>query len=414
MVCTDSLSEVLVLGGGPAGLSLAAELGARGVEVAVLESHPERPWKRSYGAWAVCLPPGLVDEAVAARFEEPRVTFEAGDTTALRHAYVRFDTPRLQALLQARAVRAGVRLVRGHFQECEIDRADQLAHLRDEHGLARTLRARVVINCTGRPLEPTPAPARQSAFGAWFEVDDSPFAPGTMSLMDFRPSGMEPNELHPASFLYAMPERPGVLFAQETIVASRRAAPMRVLKQRLLTRLCKLGIPTHRSIATERCVIPLGFGPPRSSSPVLAFGAAAGMVQPSSGYSLARCLRLAPRVAEALSRALEARDKPAQALAQEASRAVWPTETRYAWALHRFGLETLLGLQGSHLDAFWRAFFDLPGETVPHFMDGGLDGPGVARAMWRVFRRLPQRVRFDVVRGGARFIVQPTAQPGVS
>jgi len=415
MVRTSPLSEVLIVGAGPAGLALAAELGRRSIAVTVVERHLGRGWDRSYGAWAAALPAADFDPAIVARFERPQVTFTNGDTLALEHAYVRFDTARLQALLEQRALAAGARLVPGDVASLQAEPTAHVVALRDPGGRVQPMRARLVVNCGGRALDDrTQPPAYQTAFGAWFEVASTPLASSAMSLMDLRRASACKDGLASDSFLYALPERPGVLFAQETVLASRRAASLSVLEARLLSRLRALGVVVRRQIQSERCLIPLGSALPAAGTPVLAFGAAAGLIQPSSGYSLARSLRLAPRLAEALATSLEARALPTQRIVDQAWATVWPVEARAAWHLHRYGLEALLRWHGGEIDAFWRAFFALPGDLVPRFLDGSLPAPDVARAMWRVFSRLPQRLRLHLLRSGARFLVQPSHHPGVS
>jgi lycopene beta-cyclase len=409
MVLRVAQSDVLIAGAGPAGLALATELAGRGLAVTLVERNLGGVWDRSYGAWATALPVASPDHTIIGRFARPRVTFADGESMALGHEYVRFDTSRLQAFLEARAQQAGVRFVHGRCGAVAHDGALQTAEIRDPRGRSERRYARVVVDCTGRGLmtsgEQSLPVAYQSAFGAWFEASGLPIASGEMTLMDLRnaPRAMA-DAVKAPSFLYAMPEGAGVFFAQETVLASRHPVPLRTLEERLRARLQSLGVSIQHQLRTERCVIPLGIPPPMHSSALLTFGAAGGMVQPASGYCLARSLRVAPAVAAALATGLQAPRVSARQLTRIGLDAVWPNDTRRAWALHRLGLETLLGGREDEPDAFWRAFFTLPGETVPRFLDGGLDSRALAAAMWRIFLRVPARLRLDLLRGGARFL----------
>lgn len=412
MVCIGSDSDVLLVGGGPAGLTLAAELGRRGVSVLVVHDGWGTKWARSYGSWAGGLPPDLVEVAGTGRFERPCVTFSTGEQTSVEHAYVRFDTARLQTALEERAAQAGALFFHGRFSGTVDDGGQRVAVAEDPHGQRHHLRARVMVDCSGgalaRSQHQAAAPAFQSAFGVWMEVDRMPFGADSMSLMDLRAT--EADGVPERSFLYAMPERSGLLFAQETVLASRRPVSMKVLQGRLRARLRQTGVHVRQTLESERCLIPLGLAPRAAAeSEMLSFGAAAGLIQPSSGYCLGSILRLAPRLAEVLTAGLDARSSPTL-LHERAVGVLWPDDARRTFSLQMLGLETLLRWGARQTDAFWQAFFDLPGDTAPRFMDGRLSASEMTAAMLRIFFRVPLRLRLELARGGARFLSQATTR----
>ena len=59
--------DVLVIGGGPAGSALASACSSRGLDTALLDPAPDRPWKATYGMWSRELPGDLPADLVAAR-----------------------------------------------------------------------------------------------------------------------------------------------------------------------------------------------------------------------------------------------------------------------------------------------------------------------------------------------------------
>ena len=59
--------DILVVGGGPAGMALAAECARLGLDTGLLDPSPDRPWTATYGMWSQELPPDLPESVVAAR-----------------------------------------------------------------------------------------------------------------------------------------------------------------------------------------------------------------------------------------------------------------------------------------------------------------------------------------------------------
>ena len=399
---------MLVAGGGPAGLALAAELADRGLSVTVVD-RDGLPWNRSFGAWSGALPTGVVDDALVGRFPSPRITFRSGEVQHVSAEYVRFDTVRLQDTLRRRALGRGVHLLRARFGGWKGLRSAHTVELQEPGRQTSVVRARAIVDCRGRvehgPRGESKPLAFQSAFGAWLEVDHLPLPAGEMSLMDWRPApGAEHDGLGAPSFLYAMPDRDGLLFAQETVLASRRPAPMPALENRLSRRLAALGVVVRRQVGVERCLIPLGAAMPRSRPRSIAFGAAAGLVQPASGYSLSTSLGRAPLLAASIAEGIAAGD---ETLVDATWDVLWPADARRAWSLYRMGLCTMLGLRESDLDPFWHAFFDLEPETIACFLDGRLSSLEIGRAMWSVFQHLPLRQRLRFAGEGLRFAFQP-------
>ena len=80
-------------------------------------------------------------------------------------------------------------------------------------------------------------------------------------------------------------------------------------------------------IEEEWSYIPVGGPLPLGDQPVTAFGAAANLVHPATGYSIARSLREAPALAAEMAVILR-RDLPVQETARQVWNALWPAEKR--------------------------------------------------------------------------------------
>jgi lycopene cyclase-like protein len=397
-------SEMVVGGAGPAGLALATELAGRGFSVTVVAPSPRRAWDRSYGSFERDLAGLGLESAVSHRFGTPRVELD-GASQALEAPYLRLDTSRLQALLLERAERAGVSLQSAAVDEVSA-RGAGTEVLVSAEGRQSRLATRLFVDARGRDAEVRRGSAStprglQLAYGEWLEVESHGFGPGEMSLMDYR--SVTQDQGGPATFLYALPEGPTRLFAQETVLATAAPLPLERLRRRLYSRLALLGVRVRAVLGVERCVIPMGGGLPERRSATLPFGAAAGMVHPATGYQLARALRRAPLVAEAVASAARDASATASELAEAGLDALWPEAERRAFSLYHLGLRALLRFDAARTRDFVREFFRLPTPSWVGFMEGALSPTEVAGAMWRLFLRAPLPLRLELVQSSFSF-----------
>jgi lycopene beta-cyclase len=379
----DGPVDVLVVGGGPAGRALAAACVRLGLTTGLLDPAPDRPWRATYGMWSAELPSDLPGAAVAAR--------AAGRAVALTEhrlgwEYAVLDVPALRAHLDG-----GLAGVRVHAGRAVGSPAPGVVALAD----GSVLRAAVVVDAGGRgqplagrarnPAGPA-VPAEQTAFG--LVVDESVaaplVAPGAALFMDWRP---DHGETGWPSFLYAVPLGPGPagggrVLLEETSLARRPGLPLPVLRRRLLARLARHGIAPPPDARTEKVSFPVDRARHRGVAAV-GFGAAAPLVHPASGFSLATSLRLAPQVAAALAAHLPG--GPDRALA--AARAVvWSPAARTVHRFRRIGLESLLRMPPADVPAFFEVFFALPDRHRWSYLTARDDVRGTVATMSALFR----------------------------
>jgi lycopene beta-cyclase len=136
---------------------------------------------------------------------------------------------------------------------------------------------------------------------------------------------------------------------------------------------------------------------------VVAVGAAAAVVHPATGYSVAASLRLGPSVAAALSGPAGSAagwSGPAGSAGWSAGwSAVWPDARRSARRLEAYGLERLLGMDQRLTRTFFDTFFTLDRADVATYLGGRADATELAAVMWRLFAAAPLRLRGALASG---------------
>ncbi|MFD2416115.1 lycopene cyclase family protein [Amycolatopsis pigmentata] len=349
------MRDVLVAGAGPAGWALASACARLGLRTALVAPAPRERWPATYGVWRDELP-DLPGYAIAAA---PAATLAVGTSGhRLDREYLILDNDGLRRHLTHPAVEVLT-------------------------GRAEGLQARVVVNATGARARP--GGAEQTAYGLVLPAEDAaPLVPAnTALLMDWSHPVRDP------SFLYAVPRSDGVL-VEETSLARAPGLPPDILAARLRHRLSAAGIRIPASPREELVRIPLDA--PRAPAP--AFGAAAGLIHPATGYSLATSLRLAPPVARALHEGL--RDGPAEAI-RAASHEIWPPAARAVHRLRLHGFRALLTMSPQTTAEFFELFFRLPAELQRAMTSGRTDLAGTVAAMTELFREAPWRVRIALM-----------------
>lgn len=401
--------DVLVLGGGPAALCIASELNQRGVAVAGIAPNPvDDPWPNTYGIWADELKMVGLEHLLEHRWSDTVSYFGDGGSTAQDQSHTHgidyglFDRAALQRYWLERA--DGVAWHQDTAERVELNGAITSVSC----GSGTTLQARVVIDASGSRTphirRPDQGPvAGQAAYGVVGRFSKPPIEPGRFVLMDYRCDHLSAEQrCEPPTFLYAMDLGDGVFFVEETSLALAPGVPYDVLKQRLKQRLDLRGVEITEVIHEEFCLFPMNLPLPDRSQPLLAFGGAASMVHPASGYMVGSLLRRGPDLAQAISVALANQNLGSAALAQRGWQALWPIELVLRHQLYQFGLGRLMGFNEALLRTHFSTFFSLPREEWFGFLTNTLPLPRLMAVMLRLFALSPWQLRRGLVLGAAQ------------
>ena len=403
-------TDVLVVGAGPAALAIAAELAEQGLAVAVLAASDCRdPWPNTYGIWGDEVDGLGLSHLLEYRWSYTCSYFGSGSSdpadpanSPTRHGrdYGLFDKTRLQQFWLERCEAAGVQWLRGHAQELSYGSGrSQVSTASGE-----VLEARLVLDASGHKAVFVHRPERgpvagQAAYGVVGRFTAPPVQPGQFVLMDYRADHLsEAERQEPPTFLYAMDLGQGRFFVEETSLALAPPVPYATLKRRLERRLAHRGVAIEQVEHEEFCLFPMNLPLPDLDQPVLAFGGAAAMVHPASGYLVGALLRRAPVLAAAVAARLRA--EPAAdslQLAQAGWQALWPLELRRKHALYQFGLEKLMRFSEPQLRSHFTSFFSLPSAQWYGFLTNTLSLGELLAAMVALFATAPWRVRWGLM-----------------
>jgi lycopene epsilon-cyclase len=202
------------------------------------------------------------------------------------------------------------------------------------------------------------------------------------------------------SFLYVMPTDKDTVFLEETCLMSRVQVPFDELKRRLLRRMARMGLSLPGGEADileeEASWIPLGGGLPRTPQRVVAFGAAAGLVHPGSGFSVVNSLLRAPALADAIAAQLRAGAGP-DAASAAAWGVLWSAEKRRQMGFYQFGMELVLSLRLADLRGFFSTFYRLPEALSAGFLSHRLSAATLALFALSFFVTGDNRLRLLLV-----------------
>ncbi|KAI0562685.1 Lycopene cyclase protein [Gracilaria domingensis] len=410
------LYDVVVIGAGPAGLSLAAALGERALRVFCADANLHTPWPNNYGTWLDDLEPLGLQDCVSHVWPRTSVHVRRdGQKRVLPREYSRVDRKKLKARLLERCAKSSSVTLAADAVSSVRHEKQGLSYVQlsnDPQQPVHQVSARLVIDATGHALKfvnvkPGKVPGVQAAYGIECIVSEKgyPYDSDEMLLMDYRDDHMLTPEdkrisLEQPTFLYVMPLDSGKgrhVFFEETSLVASPPLPFELLKERLYKRLNYYGVQVEQVLDEEFCLIPMGGEKPDLDQRVIAFGGAAAFVHPATGYMIARALKLANQTAQIIVDELERGGDPDD-VSSRIWNSIWNEGRNRQRDFFNFGGEYLQHIDLHETRDFFTAFFDLPTQQWADFLSFRLMKP-LERLIFGlgVFVRTSNRVRLSLM-----------------
>ncbi|WMV60082.1 hypothetical protein MTR67_053467 [Solanum verrucosum] len=406
----QTVLDLVVIGCGPAGLALAAESAKLGLNVGLVG--PDLPFTNNYGVWEDEFKDLGLQACIEHVWRDTIVYLDDDDPILIGRAYGRVSRHLLHEELLKRCVEAGVLYLNS--------KVDRIVEATNGHSLVEC-EGDVVIPCrfvtvasgaaSGKFLQYElggPRVSVQTAYGVEVEVDNNPYDPSLMVFMDYRDyvrHDAQSLEAKYPTFLYAMPMSPTRVFFEETCLASKDAMPFDLLKKKLMLRLNTLGVRIKEIYEEEWSYIPVGGSLPNTEQKTLAFGAAASMVHPATGYSVVRSLSEAPKCASVLANILRQNhsknmltSSSTPSISTQAWNTLWPQERKRQRSFFLFGLALILQLDIEGIRSFFRAFFRVPKWMWQGFLGSSLSSADLMLFAFYMFVIAPNDMRKGLIR----------------
>ncbi|XP_011627261.1 lycopene epsilon cyclase, chloroplastic isoform X1 [Amborella trichopoda] len=408
----EILLDLVVIGCGPAGLSLAAESAKEGLSVGLIG--PDLPFTNNYGVWEDEFKDLGLEGCIEHVWQDTAVYLDSNEPLLIGRSYGRVSRNLLHEELLRRCFEHGVTYMNSKVEKI-IEECDSHSIVVCENEVVVPCRLAVVASgaASGKLLKYEaggPRVSVQTAYGIEVEVKNNPYDPRLMVFMDYRDSMNDEVQYQNSefpTFLYVMPMSSTRVFFEETCLASRTAMPFDLLKERLLQRLDKMGIEVLRTYEEEWSYIPVGGSLPNTDQKNLAFGAAASMVHPATGYSVVRSLSEAPTyasvIANVLKKSVQSKDiilydRLIKRVSLQAWEALWPQERKRQRAFFLFGLELILQLDVEGIRVFFQTFFSLPNWMWKGFLGSKLSSLELIWFSFYMFLIAPSSMRISLVR----------------
>eukprot|EP00257_Ricinus_communis_P014191 XP_015571806.1 lycopene epsilon cyclase, chloroplastic [Ricinus communis] len=406
----DDVLDLVVIGCGPAGLALAAESAKLGLSVGLIG--PDLPFTNNYGVWEDEFKDLGLEGCIEHVWRDTIVYLDDDDPILIGRAYGRVNRHLLHEELLRRCVESGVSYLSSKVERI-IEAADGHSLVACEHDVVVSCRLATVASgaASGKLLQYEvggPRVSVQTAYGVEVEVENNPYDPSLMVFMDYRDyikQKVPHLEAEYPTFLYAMPMSSTRVFFEETCLASKGAMPFDLLKRKLMSRLETMGIRILKTYEEEWSYIPVGGSLPNTEQKNLAFGAAASMVHPATGYSVVRSLSEAPNYASVIASILKQDQsngkltcKRSNAISMQAWNTLWPQERKRQRAFFLFGLALIIQLDIEGIRTFFHTFFRLPSWMWQGFLGSSLSSADLLLFAFYMFVIAPNDLRMSLVR----------------
>ncbi|XP_052200211.1 lycopene epsilon cyclase, chloroplastic [Diospyros lotus] len=407
----NAILDLVVIGCGPAGLALAAESAKLGLSVGLIG--PDLPFTNNYGVWEDEFRDLGLERCIEHVWRDTIVYLDDNDPILIGRAYGRVSRHLLHEELLRRCVESGVSYLSSKVERIiETTNGQSLIECGTDVVVPCRLATVASGAASGKLLQYEvggPRVSVQTAYGVEVEVENNPYDPNLMVFMDYRDYAkqkVQPLEAQYPTFLYAMPMSPTRVFFEETCLASKDAMPFDLLKRKLMDRLETMGVHVLKTYEEEWSYIPVGGSLPNTEQKNLAFGAAASMVHPATGYSVVRSLSEAPKYASVIANILKqghSADKLSQSsslgnISMRAWSTLWPQERKRQRAFFLFGLALILQLDIEGIRTFFHTFFRLPNWMWQGFLGSTLSSADLVLFAFYMFVIAPNKLRMCLIR----------------
>ena len=397
--------DILILGSGPAALCLASQLADQNLLIKCISTKsPKVKWSNTYGIWASELEELDLESLLSHRWSKTVSFFGNGANedgniaTDHQYDYGLIDRSAFQNELLRRC--EGIEWIED--KALEIFSFNKITEVQCQSGFK--LKSRLVIDASGHRSKFIKRPfskevAQQAAYGIVGKFSSPPVEKDQFVLMDYRSDHLSKKELHESpSFLYAMDLGNDVFFVEETSLASYPPLSKDFLKKRLFRRLSNKKIQIEEIIHEEDCLFPMNLPLPLRNQAILAFGGAASMVHPASGYMVGSLLRRSPMLAQKLKLFLKDPNLSSIELAKKGWDVLWPFELKQRHKLYQYGLKRLMSFDEKMLRSFFLNFFQLSTKEWSGFLTNTLPLPKLIYVMSKMFIKSPLKIKLGMLK----------------
>ncbi|KAK8351430.1 hypothetical protein V6Z12_A05G032900 [Gossypium hirsutum] len=371
----ENVLDLVVIGCGPAGLALAAESAKLGLNVGLIG--PDLPFTNNYGVWEDEFKDLGLERCIEHVWRDTIVYLDDDKPIMIGRAYGRVSRYLLHEELLRRCIESGVMYLNSKV-ETIVEATDGRNLVVCEHNRVVPCWLATVASgaASGKLLQYEvggPRVSVQTAYGVEVEVENNPYDPSLMVFMDYRDYAkqeVQSLEAQYPTFLYAMP------------------------------------MSSTRVFFEEWSYIPVGGSLPNTEQKNLAFGAAASMVHPATGYSVVRSLSEAPNYASVIANILKkdnsngllTSERNNWNISMQAWNTLWPEERKRQRSFFLFGLALILQLDIEGIRTFFHTFFRLPSWMWQGFLGSTLSSADLILFAFYMFVIAPNDMRMSLVR----------------